>query len=204
MIDTAIARRFFPAGNALGATIRQGLLAPQSARERPKRGGQIFPRTVRGQIDQLSAYLGTGGNTPARRPDLTFLTVGGNDLKFSGLVADVRTAGLRVELSVEGAPRALAPGVELAAYRIVQEALTNARRHAAPTRADVALRYGRNALELEITNDGRRQTRAEGTGHGLVGMRERVALYGGELEAGPREGGGYVVRARLPVEAMQL
>jgi signal transduction histidine kinase len=112
-------------------------------------------------------------------------------------------AGLPVELAVEGEPRALAPGIELAAYRIVQEALTNARKHAAPARAGVALRYGRDTIELEITNDCRHRTKGKGGGHGLAGMRERVALYGGELEAGPRSEGGYAVRARLPVEAAQ-
>jgi signal transduction histidine kinase len=110
-------------------------------------------------------------------------------------------AGLPVELAVEGEPRALAPGIELAAYRIVQEALTNARKHAAPARAGVALRYGRDAIELEITNDCAYRPKRNGGGHGLAGMRERVALYGGELEAGPRSEGGYAVRARLPVEA---
>src|SRR5262249_52227153 len=82
---------YYPLG-CTGATIRQGLLGPQSARERPKRGTQIFPRTVRGQIDPLTAYLGGTGINLARRPDLIFLTVGGNDLKFSGLVADLLVA----------------------------------------------------------------------------------------------------------------
>jgi signal transduction histidine kinase len=109
-------------------------------------------------------------------------------------------AGLPVDLTVEGEPRRLAPGVELAAYRVVQEALTNARKHAAPARAAVALRYGRDALELEITNDGHALKTGDGDGQGLIGMHERVTLYGGELEAGPRSGGGYRVRARLPVE----
>src|SRR5215813_1105735 len=89
--NPAVSVTYYPLG-CTGATIRQGLLGPQSARERPKRGTQIFPRTVRGQIDQLTAYLGGTGNNPARRPDLIFLTVGGNDLKFSGLVADLLVA----------------------------------------------------------------------------------------------------------------
>jgi signal transduction histidine kinase len=108
---------------------------------------------------------------------------------------------LPVEVTVEGEHRVLSPGVDLTAYRIVQEALTNARKHACPARAQVTIRYAHDALDLEITNDGRRVGNGEGPGHGLVGMRERVALYGGELEAAPRAGGGYVVRARLPVEA---
>jgi len=121
--------------------------------------------------------------------------------RLDDLVAQARAGGLPVELTVEGERAALPPGVDLAAYRIVQEALTNARKHGGPARAHVALRYGREALELEVTNDGGASANDGSGGHGLVGMRERVALYGGELEAGPRASGGYAVRARLPVEA---
>ncbi|MGH3114094.1 MAG: sensor histidine kinase [Gaiellaceae bacterium] len=117
------------------------------------------------------------------------------------LVEQARKAGLPVALTLEGERHVLPPGVDLTAYRIVQEALTNALKHARPARAQVTIRYGREALDIEITNDGRRARTGEATGHGLVGMRERVALYSGELEAGPRERGGYAVRARLPVEA---
>jgi signal transduction histidine kinase len=81
--------------------------------------------------------------------------------------------------------------------------LTNARKHAGPARAHVLIRYRRQALELEITNDGRHPTPGDDGGHGLVGMRERVALYGGELEAGPRSAGVYAVHVRLPVEPAQ-
>jgi signal transduction histidine kinase len=121
--------------------------------------------------------------------------------RLDTLLEEVGKAGLPVEVTVEGEHRVLSPGVDLTAYRIVQEALTNARKHACPARAQVTIRYAHDALDLEITNDGRRVGNGEGPGHGLVGMRERVALYGGELEAAPRAGGGYVVRARLPVEA---
>ncbi|MDQ3823425.1 MAG: hypothetical protein M3321_09320, partial [Actinomycetota bacterium] len=112
----------------------------------------------------------------------------------------VRAAGLPVDIVVEGEPRRLPPGADLAAYRIVQEALTNALKHAGAARAEVAIRYGPDALDLSVTNDGR--VRRNGRlGHGLVGMRERVALYGGEFEAGPRREGGYAVRASLPMDA---
>jgi signal transduction histidine kinase len=116
------------------------------------------------------------------------------------LVAQARGAGLPVELVIEGAPVPLPAGVDLAAYRIVQEGLTNTRKHAGPARAGVAVRYGHGALELEISDDGRTGANGGG-GHGLVGMRERVALYGGRLEAGPRPDGGFTVRAHLPLEA---
>jgi signal transduction histidine kinase len=122
---------------------------------------------------------------------------------LDALVEHARQAGLPVELAVEGKPATLSPGLELAAYRVVQEALTNSLKHAGRTTARVGVRYGRDALDLEIVDRGRGPTRREGTGHGLIGMRERVALYGGELEAEPRTEGGFVVRARLPVERTQ-
>jgi signal transduction histidine kinase len=122
---------------------------------------------------------------------------------LDALLGQTRDAGLPVELTVEGERQAIPPGVDLAAYRIVQEALTNTRRHAGPGRAFVALRYRPEALELAVTNDGRVRARGAEGGHGLVGMRERTALYGGDLEAGPRPEGGYEVRARLPLEAAE-
>jgi signal transduction histidine kinase len=121
--------------------------------------------------------------------------------RIDDLVTWARRAGLPVELAVAGEPRILPPGIDLTAYRIVQEALTNAHKHAGPAHAQVFLRYGSEALELEVTTDGRDvRNGADGGGHGLIGMRERVALYDGTFEAGPRAGGGYAVRARLPVE----
>jgi MYXO-CTERM domain-containing protein len=117
------------------------------------------------------------------------------------LVAGVREAGLPVEVRVEGDPIALPPGLDLSAYRIVQEALTNTLKHASAARADVHVRYGDGVLALEITDDGRGANGAtDGAGHGLIGMRERVALYGGDLRAAPRNGGGWAVAATLPVE----
>jgi signal transduction histidine kinase len=114
------------------------------------------------------------------------------------LVEHVRDTGLPVELAVEGEPRPLPPGVDLAAYRIVQEALTNVIKHAGPARAHIVLRYGERELDLEITDDGRGASANGAGGHGLVGMRERVAVYGGSFEARPTPGGGFQVRARLP------
>ena len=116
------------------------------------------------------------------------------------LLATVREAGLPVELEVVGEPRELPPGIDLSAYRVVQEALTNVLKHAGPARAWVVVRWGAEELELEVANDGRVSPNGGGAGHGLVGMRERISLYGGELESGPRVEGGYVVRARLPID----
>ena len=116
------------------------------------------------------------------------------------LVQQVREAGLPVELSVEGEPRALPPGVDLSAYRIVQEALTNALKHAGPARARVTLRYSPDLLELEVADNGAGvKSSAQGGGHGLVGIRERVAVFGGVLEADRRGEGGYRLRATLPL-----
>jgi signal transduction histidine kinase len=117
------------------------------------------------------------------------------------LVDGMRDAGLTVSLSVEGDAIGVSPGVGLAAYRIVQESLTNSLKHAGGASAVVRLRYAGDALDLEVVDDGRGfDPTSDGAGHGLVGMRERVALYGGSLETGPRRGGGYGVRARLPLE----
>ena len=104
------------------------------------------------------------------------------------LVEQVRQSGLPVELTVEGTPVKLPAGVDLSAYRIVQEALTNTLRHAGPAHAWVAVRYAGEDVEIEVANDGNSENPGDGSGHGLVGMRERVALCGGELESGPRPG----------------
>ena len=114
------------------------------------------------------------------------------------LVARVRDAGVAVDLTIEGTRDPPLPdGVDLSAYRIVQEALTNVLKHAGTARAEVVVRYLPQQLDLEICDDGRGATRTNG-GHGLVGMRERVDLLGGELTAGNRPGGGFAVSARLP------
>jgi signal transduction histidine kinase len=114
------------------------------------------------------------------------------------LLEQVRAAGLPVDLTVIGDPVALPPGVDLAAFRIVQEGLTNALRHAEASQATVVLRYDESELVLAIEDDGRGPV-AENGGHGLLGVRERVALYGGDVEAGARSEGGFRLRATLPV-----
>jgi signal transduction histidine kinase len=122
------------------------------------------------------------------------------------LVEQVRRAGLPVTVETSGDPVGLPAGVDLCAYRIVQEGLTNALKHAGEARAAVTVRYGPRELEVEIRDERAPDARVGATerlvagaaGHGLLGMRERVALYGGELEAGP-DGHGFRVRARLPL-----
>jgi signal transduction histidine kinase len=121
--------------------------------------------------------------------------------ELPALVDQVREAGLPVELRVEGAGRTLPLGVELTAYRVVQEALTNALKHAGDARASVRVSYEPAALELEVRDDGAGSANGHVGGHGLAGMRERVSVFGGEMTAGPVPGGGFAVRVRLPLEA---
>jgi signal transduction histidine kinase len=121
--------------------------------------------------------------------------------KLDALVEHVRAAGLTIELTVEGSPYELPPGVDLSAYRIVQEALTNTLKHARASKADVLVRFGSGLLEVAIVDDGRgAPVDGADPGHGIIGMRERAALVGGELEVGPSPDGGFAVRARIPLE----
>jgi len=171
------------------------LLDEEPARARaPLLSVEETGRQALAEMRRLLGILRHDGSEPALAPQPGIADLG-------GLVEQARSAGLPVELSVQGHCERLAPGVDLAAYRIVQEALTNARKHAIPGRAQVTVRYAREALELEITNEGRARASDGSTGHGLVGMHERVALYGGDLAVGPQPGGGYAVRARLPLES---
>ena len=122
---------------------------------------------------------------------------------LDALAASVRAAGLPVNLVIDGDPAPLPATVDVSVYRIVQEALTNVLKHAGPARADVTIGCGQDAVTIEVTDDGTAESMPEALvgGHGLAGMRERAAVFGGELAAGPRPGGGYVVRARLPLGA---
>jgi signal transduction histidine kinase len=125
---------------------------------------------------------------------------------LDGLLAEVAEAGLGVRLRVEGTPSPLPAGVDLSAYRIVQEALTNVVKHAGPARAQVTIGYGDQDVMVEVTDNGRGVAAPTGdgraeVGHGLIGMRERVAAFDGDLEVGPRPGAGFRVAARLPLAA---
>jgi signal transduction histidine kinase len=118
------------------------------------------------------------------------------------LVEQIERAGLPVKLDVEGEPVKLPAGVDLCAYRVVQEGLTNALKHAGPAHAEVLLRYTGGGLDVRVRDDGRGlpQPNGDGAGHGLIGMRERVALYGGEIHTGPRgNGGGFEISAHIPL-----
>jgi signal transduction histidine kinase len=168
----------------------------------PERAAQIAAlidavgREALAELDRLVGPLSAGDDGPAAaHPSLAWV---------DGLAMRTRDSGLPVELSVEGEPATLPAGVDLAAFRIVQEALANASKHAGGARAWVVVRYEERAVEVEIGDDGRGTNGTPSapppsSGHGLMGMRERVALYGGTLDVGRRPDGGFLVRARLPI-----
>ena len=118
---------------------------------------------------------------------------------LSELLTRIDQAGVRVDLRVEGTPRALPDSIDRSAYRIIQEALTNTLKHGGPAHAAVTVRYDHGAVEVEVVDDGRGPPpgRPAIGGRGLVGMRERVSLYGGQLEVGARPEGGFRVHALL-------
>jgi signal transduction histidine kinase len=119
--------------------------------------------------------------------------------RVESLLEEIRRAGLPVELHVEGEPRPLPPAIDLSAYRIVQEGLTNALKHARAGHADVTVRYEPDEVQIVVRDDGAGATPGNDPGYGLAGMRERVKIYGGEMSAGSANGGGFVLRTRLPI-----
>jgi len=165
-------------------------------------------RRMVGVLREIDAARPPGKELDAQRADTSKLVPQPAIADLPGLVDQMTQAGLPVTLTVEGGRAALSPGVELTAYRIVQEALTNTLKHAGPADAEILLRYGPRDLVVHITDSGRglaadlgrERNGVRPVGHGLLGMRERVELYGGALYAGPRHGGGYEVRARIPIE----
>jgi signal transduction histidine kinase len=120
--------------------------------------------------------------------------------RLESLIDEIVRAGLRVELHVDGDPVPLTRGIDLSAYRIVQEGLTNALKHAHASDADVTFRYRPDELEIEIRDNGLGTTTSDGLGHGLVGVRERVKIYGGSMNAGTANGGGFVLSTRFPLD----
>jgi signal transduction histidine kinase len=170
------------------------LLKPDQEREREAL--EVVERTGREALAEMRRLVGV-----LRRPEEAPALAPQPSLQhLERLIQQAHEAGLPVEVKVEGRQEELPAGVDLTAYRLVQEGLTNAIKHAGATRAEVVVRYGTDAVELVVTDNGRGSSdgKAESGGHGLVGMRERVAVYGGELEAGPGPNGGYTLHARLP------
>jgi signal transduction histidine kinase len=162
---------------------------------------EVIAATGRETVDEMRTLLGVlrAKDGPGSDDGPAALKPQPGLADLEQLVSGVREAGLPVTLRVEGAARPLPPALDLSAFRIVQEALTNALKHAGPARAEVTVRYQDGLVSLEITDSGRGPHDGRGTGHGLVGMRERAAMFGGKLEAARGDGGGYTVRAQLPV-----
>jgi signal transduction histidine kinase len=182
-----------PAGHARLA--REALLAIEAS-----------GRTAMTELRHLLGLLAPAGEASAAEETGVPGPQPGLD-QVPALIDRVRAAGLDAELSVTGTPRPRPPGLDLAAYRIVQEALTNVVKHAGPARTDVHVEYRPRELRITVADNGR-PTDADPApgqppghgGRGLIGLRERIAIYRGELDAGPRPGGGWQVRARIPFE----
>jgi signal transduction histidine kinase len=182
-----------------------GAYAFDAAPERSREALAEIGRTGRQALSEMSSLLGilrTGAEAPPLAPAPAAAEV-------AQLVAQAREAGMRVVHTVEGPVRPLPGGLSLTVYRIVQEALTNVRKHAGPgAAAEVTFRYGQEELLVRVADDGRGAAHlprygaapiADLVGHGLAGMRERAAMYGGTVQAGPRPCGGFEVTARLPL-----
>jgi signal transduction histidine kinase len=175
---------------------RRTLASDRSLAERAFQTIESTGRSALEELDRLLGILRTEDDEPDLPPQPGLEQLG-------ALAGRFQDAGLPVEITVEGDAVPLPRSLDQSAYRIIQEALTNALRHAGAA-AHVAIRYGDDQLELEVANDGRGSRRSrshQGGGRGLIGIRERVALFGGDLEAGPRAAGGFVVRCRLPLTA---
>jgi signal transduction histidine kinase len=158
------------------------------------RGVEETGRSALGEMRRLLGAMRRGDDGPelAPQPGLGRLDV---------LLDETRRAGLPVELHIDGEPFALPAAIDLSAYRIVQEGLTNALKHARASEAHVHIGYGADALRIQVSDDGDggADQIAGGHGHGLVGVRERVKLYGGEMSAGAANGGGFRLTTSLPL-----
>ena len=185
--------------HGVSVMVLQAGAARQQLRRDPDRAETLLHSVEEGgreALDELRRFLGlladhTDGAPLTPQPGID---------QVEALVERVRATGLPVELAVEGEPRPLPSGIALAAYRVVQEGLTNALKHGQRPHTRVLIRYAPRMLDLEIVDDGR--AAAVGPpGHGLLGMRERVSLYGGTVSSGPRPERGYELRVRLPLDA---
>ena len=186
--------------HAISVVVLQARGGRRSLASDPQEAREAFDTIERtstqalGEMRRLLGLLRSDGDAPfVPQPSLE---------RIGALAEELRATGLPVEVSVDGEPVGLPPGVDVSAYRIVQEALTNALKHAGPTQARVRIAYVEDAVLVEVVVDGAEEVPAAplapGSGNGLVGIRERVALVGGEVHAGPRDAGGYAVSARLP------
>jgi signal transduction histidine kinase len=165
---------------------------PERARE-PLRHIQATGRQTVVELRRLLGILRQGDHELATAPQPSLG-------QLDGLLADARHAGVPVSATVQGTAMQLPPSIDLSAYRIVQEGLTNVIKHAGHAHAQVLIRYTGHALELQVIDDGPGGPAGQSTGHGLLGVRERVALFGGTFQAGNRAEGGFGLRALLPLD----
>jgi signal transduction histidine kinase len=190
--------------HAMSVIAVQSGVGAHVADSRPEEVGKALAAievTSRGALEELRRLLGVLRQDSEVQASLMPVPGLAN---LDSLLAEVGKAGLAVRVRVEGTPLQLPAGVDLSAYRIVQEALTNVVKHAGPAHAEVTIGYRDQEVTVEVTDDGRGAVPPAsdgrvGTGHGLIGMRERVAAFGGDLQVGPRPGGGFRVAARLPL-----
>jgi len=190
--------------HAMSVIAVQSGVGAHVAASRPEEVGKALAAieaTSRAALTELRRLLGVLRQDSEPQASLTPVPGLAN---LDSVLTEVGKAGLAVRVRVEGTPSSLPAGVDLSAYRIVQEALTNVVKHAGPAHAQVVVGYRDQEVTVEVIDDGRGAATPVGdgrmgTGHGLIGMRERVAAFGGELEVGPRPGGGFRVAARLPL-----
>ncbi len=182
--------------HSIGVVVLQAGAAEQVLERDPERAREVL-RSIRATGQEAIAEMGTllglirGAPRTSHEPQPSLADV-------EGLLDRTRAAGLETTLKIEGTRRALPAALELSAFRIVQEGLTNALKHAGPARARVTLRFGEHELQVEVVDDGAGSGNGRGGRRGLAGIGERVAVFGGDLEAGPLPGGGWRLRADLP------
>lgn len=184
--------------HGLSVIVAQAQGGAAALNRHPDRTADALQRVIetgRSSLAEMRRLLGVIGHADVAQPELGIGAV-------RELVDRVRAAGLPVRLHVEGQPAQMPPTVDQSAYRIIQEALTNTLKHAGPdATAVVSLRFAEDSLEVNVIDDGRGPSASPAGGHGLRGIGERVGLLGGDLAAGPANGGGFAVRARLPIGA---
>jgi signal transduction histidine kinase len=183
--------------HSLGVLVLQAGAAEQVLERDPERAREVrrsSRATGQEAIGEMGTLLGLirGEAVASREPQPSLADL-------DRLVAKMREAGLDVGLEIQGERRALPAALELSAFRIVQEGLTNALKHAGPAHARVLLRYGDDELEVEVADDGSGNGNGRGNRRGLAGIGERVAVFGGRLDAGPRPDGGWTLRAGFPL-----
>jgi len=195
-VQAGAAREVLKQGQAFAPEASESMLAVEAS-----------GRTALSELRHMLGALSTNGlsvaSEPTPEPEPGIAPQPGL-AQLDALVQRIREAGLPVTLKTEGAPTPLPAGIDIAAYRILQESLTNALRYAAGAPTEISLHYRDTELKLEVLDEGPETGRTDGApGHGLVGMRERVAIFGGKLEAGPRLERGYAVRAWLPLDRVR-